>query len=124
MAGLLADYYLDLALSGVDSDTNLLVICSALPTTYTEAYTTYKLGSKTSPTVSAPADASPNGRKVTVSAITDGSITASGTATHYALVNTTSSRLIAAQALSASQVVTSGNTFALGAIDIRIPDAA
>ena len=123
MAGLLADYYLDLALAAVDTDTEVLVICSAMPATYAEAFTTYKLGTKSAPTVSAPLDASPNGRKVTVSAITDGSVSANGTASHFALLNTTSSRLIAAQALASTQVVASGNTFTLGAIDVRIPDA-
>ena len=62
MAGFINDYYLDLALSGIDSDTEALVICSAMPTTFAEANSTYKLGSKSAPTVSAPTDASPNGR--------------------------------------------------------------
>lgn len=123
MAGYINDYYLDLALNAIDSGANSLVICSAMPTTYAEASSTYKLGTKATPVVSAAQDASPNGRKVVVSAITDGAISSNGTATHFALLDTTNSRLIVAQALAASQVVTSGNTFALGAIDIRIPDA-
>lgn len=123
MGGYINDYYLDLALNAIDSGANSLVICSAMPATYTEANTTYKLGTKTAPTVSAAQDASPNGRKVVVSAITDGVLSANGTATHFALLDTTNSRLIVAQALAASQVVTSGNPFTLGAIDIRIPDA-
>ena len=123
MAGYINDYYLDLALNAIDSGVNSLVICSAMPTTYAEANTTYKLGTKATPTVSAAQDASPNGRKVTVSAITDGSVSASGDATHFALLDTVNSRLAVAQALSANQVVASGNTFTLGAIDVRIPDA-
>lgn len=123
MAGYINDYYLDLALNAIDSGVNALVICSAMPTTYTEANTTYKLGTKATPTVSAAQDASPNGRKVVVSAITDGTVSANGTATHFALLDTVNSRLVVAQALSASQVVTSGNAFTLGAIDVRIPDA-
>ena len=73
---------------------------------------------------SAPADASPNGRKVTLAAITGESVTGTGTATHYAITDTGNSRLLATGALSASQAVTSGNTFSLTASDIRIPDPA
>lgn len=123
MPGFINDYYLDLALAAIASGVNSLVICSAMPTTYTEANTTYKLGTKATPTVSAAQDASPDGRKVVVSAITDGTVSASGTATHFALLDTANSRLAVAQALASSQSVTSGNTFTLGAIDVRIPDA-
>ena len=125
MPGFIADHYIDLALNAIDSGVNSLVICSAMPTTYTEANTTYKLGTKATPTVSAAQDASPNGRKVVVSAITDGTVSGAGTntATHFALLDTVNSRLAVAQALAAPQSVTSGNTFTLGAIDVRIPDA-
>lgn len=123
MPGFINDYYLDIALAAIDSGVNSLVICSAMPTTYAEANSTYKLGTKASPTISTPQDATPDGRKVTISAITDGSVSASGTATHFALLDTANSRLAVAQALASSQSVTSGNTFTLGAIDVRIPDA-
>jgi len=82
------------------------------------------LGNETSISISAPADASPNGRKVTLAAITGASVTGTGTATHYAIVDTSNSRLLATGSLSASQAVTSGNTFSLTASDIRIPDPA
>lgn len=123
MAAYINPYYVDLALTAMDDGINSLVICSAMPATYAEANTTYKLGTKATPTVSTPQAASPDGRKVTVSAVTDGTVSASGTATHFALLDTVNSRLVAAQALSASQAVTSGNTFTLGAVDIRIPAA-
>ena len=64
------------------------------------------------------------GRKVTVAAISDGSITGTGTATHYAIVDSTNSRLLATAALTASQSVTNGNTFTLATFDIGIPDPA
>jgi hypothetical protein len=123
MAGYINPYYVDLALTAMDNNINSLVICSAMPATFEEAGTTYKLGTKATPTVSAPQAASPDGRKITVSAITDGTVSANGTATHFALLDTINSRLVAAQALSASQVVSSGNTFTLSAVDIRIPAA-
>ena len=50
-----------------------------------------------------------------------GAIDATGTASHWALVDTGNSRLFAAGALSASQAVTDGNTFTLSAFDIGIP---
>lgn len=120
---LIADYVLDSALSKLDTEADKLYICSAEPTTYTQAITTYALGVKTSLSVGAPADRSPNGRKVTVAAITDGSVTGTGTASHWAIVDSVNSRLLAANALSASQSVTSGNTFTLAAFDIGLPDA-
>ena len=120
----LADYILDLALSELDTGGNRLDICSAEPTTYTQATSTLTLGNKTSLSIGAPADRSPNGRKVTVAAITDGTVTGTGTATHWAISKTGSSVLMATGSLSASQGVTSGNAFTLGAFDIGIPDAA
>lgn len=120
---LIADYVFDAALSKLDTEANRLDICSTEPTTYTQAITTYSLGNKTSLSVGAPADRSPNGRKVTVAAITDGSVTATGTAAYWAIVDTANSRLLATGALSASQSVTNGNTFSIGAFDIGIADA-
>ena len=121
---LVADRCLDAALQVLTSEVNRLDIYSSEPTTYTQATSTYTLGNKTSPTVGSPADASPNGRKVTVSAITNGTVTGTGTAGYWALVDTSNSRLLAAGPLSATQAVTSGNTFTLTAFDVRIPDAA
>lgn len=121
MASFLHNNVLDNGLNYITSNTTTLYICSALPSTYAEASSTYKLGTKSSPTVSAPANGSPNGRSVTVSAITDGTVNTTGTATHYAL--TSGSVLIAAGQLASSQAVTAGNTFTLSAITINIPAA-
>ncbi len=120
----LNDRVFDNGLTVLDTEANRLDICSQAPTTYTEATSTYTLGNKTSLSVGAPADRSPSGRKVTVAAITDGTVSGTGTATHVAIVDTVNSRLLAVQALSASQAVTSGNTFTLPAFDIGIPDPA
>lgn len=119
----LNDYVLDAALSKLDTEASHLYICSQEPTTFAQANSTYALGVKASLSVGAPADRSPNGRKVTVAAITDGSVTGTGTATHWAIVDTTNSRLLATNSLTASQAVTSGNTFTLAALDIGLPDA-
>lgn len=119
----LHDDVLDAAL-GVVSAANALHICSQEPTTYVEATTTYSLGSKSVPQIGSIEDATPDGRKVTVAAINDGAVSADGTATHWALVDTTGSRLLATEALTAPQAVTNGNPFTLTAFDIRFPDPA
>ncbi len=119
----LADYVLDAALTKPDTEATRLDICSQEPTTYTEATVTYSLGNKTSLSVGAPGDRSPNGRRVTVAAITDGSVTANGTAAYWATSDVSATRLLATGALSPSQVVTSGNTFTMAAFDIGITDA-
>lgn len=118
----LNDRVLDNGLTVLDTEANRLDICSSEPTTYAEATSTYTLGNKTSLSVGAPADRSPNGRKVTVAAITGGTVTGTGTAAFWAIVDTGNSRLLATNALSATQGVTSGNTFDLAAFDIGIPD--
>lgn len=120
----LNDRVLDNGLSALTSEANKLTVCSAEPGTFTEANSTFALGSKSSPTVGSPAARSPSGRKVTVSAISDGAVSATGTASHWALVDTVNSRLLAAGALSATQPVTSGNTFTLTSFDIGIPGPA
>lgn len=122
MASYANDYLLDLLLSSLDTEGNRLDICSQLPATFTEATVTYSLGNKTGITVSAPGNRTPTGRKVTVSAITDGSVTDTDDATHWAITDTGNSRLLCAAPLSAPQAVTSGNVFTLPAIDIGIPD--
>ena len=120
----LGDRVFDSGLSALDTEADKLFITSAEATTYTQAATTYALGVKNTPTVSAPADRTGGGREVTVSAITDGSVTGNGTATHYALVDSANSRLLAAGALSSAQAVTAGNTFTLTSFKIGIPDPA
>ena len=120
----LGDRVFDSGLSALDTEADKLFITSAEATTYTQAATTYALGVKNTPTVSAPADRTGGGREVTISAITDGSVTGNGTATHYALVDSANSRLLAAGALSSAQAVTAGDTFTLTSFKIGIPDPA
>lgn len=120
---LIADYVLDGACARAAEGTRV-DICDSEPSTYAAATSTNSLGNKTGVTVGAAGDRTPNGRKVTVPSITGGSVTVTGTATHWALTDPANSRLLAAGSLSASQAVTSGNTFSLAAFDIGIPDAA
>lgn len=120
----ISDYVLDAALAKLDVEVNALYICSAEPATYTAATTTVALGNSTSVSISAPADRAAGGREVTVAAITGGSVTATGTAGFYALVDTVNSRLLATGALEASQAVTQGNAFNLATFKVGIPDPA
>lgn len=119
----LNDEVLDQGLDYADTNGTRIDICSQQPATYAEATSTYTLGNKTGLNTGATQDGDTSGRKVVVPAITDGSVTGTGTATHWALTDG-ASILIAAQTLASSQAVTSGNTFTLGAIDITIPDPA
>jgi hypothetical protein len=118
----LNDRVFDEGLSVLDLEANAVHVTSAEATTYTEAVTTYTLGLSTSLSIAAPTDRTGGGRKVTVASIADGTISGTGTVTHYALVDTGNSRLLATAALTASQSVTNGNTFTLATFDIGIPD--
>jgi hypothetical protein len=122
----LNDRVFDNGLTILDTEANRLDICSSEPTTYTAATSTASLGNKSigAGDIGAPAAGSPNGRQVTVSALTAGSVTATGTATHYAITDTGNSRLLATGALTASQAVTNGNTFSTSSFTIRIPQAS
>lgn len=125
----LNDRVLDNGLTVLDTEANRLDICHTEPTTYTQATSTYTLGNKTSLSIGAPAARTPSGRKVTVAAISDGTVTATSTgssddAQFWAITDTANSRLLAAGPLAAAQLVTSGNTFSLAAFDIGIPGPA
>lgn len=120
----LNDRVFDNGLTVLDTEANAIHVTSQEASTYTAATSTYTLGNSTSLSIAAPSDRTGGGRKVTVAAITDGSVTGTGTATHYAIVDTSNSRLLATGSLTASQAVTSGNTFTLATFDIGIPDPA
>ena len=120
----LSDRVFDNGLTVLDTEANRIDICSTEPTTYAQATSTYTLGNSTSLSIGAPADRSGGGREVTVAAISDGSVTGTGTAAYYAIVDTSNSRLLATGSLSASQSVTTGNTFTLSSVTIGIPDPA
>ena len=120
----LNDRVFDNGLTVLDTEANRIDITSQEATSYADATSTSTLGNSTSLSIGAPADRAGGGREVTVAAITDGSVTGTGTATHYAIVDTVNSRLLATGSLTASQAVTNGNTFTLTSVDIGIPDPA
>jgi hypothetical protein len=118
----LSDRVYDNGLSVLDTEANKILLTSQEATDYTGANVTFALGNSTSLSVAAPSDRTGGGREVVVAAVSDGSVTATGTATHYAIVDTVNSRLLATGSLTTSQSVSSGNTFSLGSFTIGIPD--
>ena len=118
----ITDEAYDQGLDYLDTNGTRVDICSQEPTTYTEAVTTYSLGNKTGLNTGATVAGAVDGRRVIVPAITDGSVTGTGTATHWALTDGATLRL-ATGPLTSSQAVTNGNTFTLDAISITFRDA-
>jgi hypothetical protein len=118
------DILYDLLLAGFSGVATRNDICSQEPATYTEATSTYTLGNKTGITYQAPADRTPNGRKIAVDAISGGNVTGTGTASHWANSKPTSTTaLYAAKSLASSQAVTAGNSYSLATWEIGVPDA-
>ena len=119
----LNDRVFDNGLTVLDTEANVIHITSAEATDFANV-SSVTLGNSTSLSIGAPQDRSGGAREVVVAAITDGSVTGTGTATHYAIVDTVNSRLLATGSLTASQSVTSGNTFTLSSVAVGIPDPA
>jgi len=116
---------LDAALAYIATGTELTV-CSAQPTTYTEAHTTYKLadvvltaGTGNGDWTIGVGDAS--GRKVALAQQADIPIDTGGTATHIAISDTGNSRLLLVTTCT-SQVLTGGNTVTVPTFDDEIAD--
>ena len=118
----LANTVMDNGLQQLDADTNILYITSAEPANFA-GIAAVDLGNKATPILSVPEAGTPNGRQITISAITDGSVTATNTATHWVLADTVGSVLLASGALSTPQAVTDLNTFTLTSFTVRIAAA-
>lgn len=123
MADTIHDDIFDSGLSQLTTIVENLYICSAQPTTFAEASSTYKLGTKASPTITGPSDGGAGGgRKVDCGAITDGVVNTGGTATHFALTDDSNSKLLIAANLASSLAISPGSPFTLTAFFIQIPD--
>jgi len=117
------DTALDALLNDIQDNVEALHICSAEPANYA-GLAAVDLGNKQTPSMAEPGDRGGGGRESIISAITDGNVTATGTASHWALVkDTATAKLLAAGDLSATQGVTNGNTFTLTQFAIGVPDA-
>lgn len=116
----ITDSAFDAALNYIRTNATALHICSAQPTDYANV-SSVSLGIKTSPVIASPANRTGGGRQITVSAITDGEVTAGGDASNYAIVS--GSELLASGDLSTTRAVTSGSVFTLTEFEIGVPDA-
>jgi len=105
---------LDGGLDWVDTNGTTLHICSSEPANF-GAVSSASLGSA-SVNVPAPSAAT-GGRKVTVPAVTGGTVSTNGTASHWAITDGTSV-LVATGSLSASKAVTTDSGFNTTAFDI------
>lgn len=123
MTAYLNDRVLDNGLTVLDTEATGIHYCSSLPSDYATTLTA-SLGNKTGISVGSPAARSPTGRKVTVAAVTNGAATASGTITHYALVDSVNSRLLAATTIAVQKTVNNGDTITSPAFDLGIPAPA
>ncbi len=123
----LGDRVLDVGLTALDTECDKIYVCSSTPTTFTEATSTFALGNKNfgaGAAFGAPAAGSPDGRKVTSVAITDGSVTTGGTVACWAAVDSSNSRLLATGSLSGGMAVTSGWIFTLGSFAVHLPKSS
>lgn len=119
-----SDRLYDLGLNVLDTEATHLELCSTEPTTYTQATSTLNLGTKNfgaGAAFGSPAAGSPNGRQVTLNAVTDGTSGTTGNAGFWAVTDRTNSRLLAAGPLSSSRSLTSGTPWTSAATVFRIP---
>ena len=119
MAKFASDAVLDALLDKVATGT-ILTVCSAQPTTRTEAVTTFKLADVTVDSGDfTKANGDVSGRKVTVAQQANVPVDSTGTATHVAICD--GSTLLYVTTCT-SQGLTSGNTLTVPAWDIEVAD--
>jgi hypothetical protein len=122
MAKTLDDSVIDGSLNIVKNGATQMCLCSAQPTTYTEATSTYMLVLKTgltSGSFTGPVNGDTSGRKLTKTAENGVSVTNTGTATYIALCS--ASVLLLVDTIT-SQVVTAGNTCNIASYKYEIAD--
>jgi hypothetical protein len=122
MVAALEDRVLDFGLNVLDTESSFVSICSSEPTSIGIAATSGLLGFKNwgaGAAFGSPSAGTPNGRQVASIAVSDGTITTSGTASWWAAY--AAGTLHAHGTLSGAQVVTAGNTFTLASFSIKIP---
>lgn len=103
-----------------------ITVCSAEPTTYAEAHTTYKLAAGTLTPGDGNGDftigdGDASGRKLTVAEQAALTIDASDTATHIAITLTGSTKLLAVTTCT-SQALTAGGTVTVPTFDLEVAD--
>ncbi len=93
MTQFIATSILDTGLSTLANDANSIVVCSAAPNSFAQSQT-FSLGSASLTPADFSSGFSGTARALTLSARTNMSATAAGTATHVVLVNTTTQTIL------------------------------
>ncbi len=120
-----SDVSKDVAIADMMARIDRLYICSAEPTTFLEASSTFRLGVKTNPVLSGPLPGTIDGRKFEVANWTDGVVEVTGGVTHYALVDEVGETLEVVQVVSNSpEAVTALDSFTGGTISVNLRDPA
>ena len=119
-----SDTLMDVMLQYIKDNGNKLNICSAIPTTYTEAITTYMLANVTvDSTDYTLANGDVSGRKVTVAGQTGVTVTNTGTSL-VAAITKSAGTLLLLHTTCTSIALTAGNTINTTSFDWEILDAA
>ena len=122
MADIIGDGVFDNGLNHLLNAENLY-ICSTQPTNFTEASSTYKLGTKASPSLTGPADGGAGGgRQMQIDAIADGVVDAGGDAAWFALTDDSNTELLVSGNLGATLTIAVGSPWTLDAIIVQLPD--
>lgn len=122
MAKSVHDDVLDGALNIIKSNCTRMVACSAEPTNFTQADSTYALADVTMASGDfTAANGDTSGRKLTVAAKNAVPVDATGTVTHVALLDVANSKLLYVTTTT-SQGVSSGGTVDIGSWKIEIAD--
>lgn len=123
---LVTDNAYDAGLNYIIAKADRVYLCSAEPTTFLEAQSTFRLGVKTNPSLTGPLDGAVDGRRLQIDSFLDGVWEITGDATHYALADSVGSELLAVEALStAPEAGTALDTWrSLSPINVTLRDAA
>ena len=116
---------LDAALNVIKNNANKMTLCSAAPTTYTQATDTYLLAevAMTSTDFTGPADWSTGGRKLTVGAKSPTAAASSAEPDlHVALVDTANEKLLFVTDEITDQAITEGNPCNIPTWEIKLAD--
>lgn len=124
MVAKVSDDVLDNGLVFISNNANEIHILATDPANYADVVAN-SLGVRVftpGTAVDPPSANTPNGRKVSTTAFTNGNITTGGTAARWAIVDSLNSRLLANGSLAAPVVVSALDTFGLPSFSVRIPN--
>lgn len=117
------DLMLDAALDYIKNNADLMILCSAQPTSYAEATATYALADVAMASGDfTHANGDTSGRKTTVAAKSSVTVDANGTGNHIALVKTGTSTLLYVNTPAVNKAVLTGDLVNFAAWKIEIAD--